>query len=176
MACVRGLAAPAWLPTPAETTLHAGAHLLPEAGATEKRTLEAVRSSARLRQNLLLKGFLCFQQPLACTGALPHTPRSAYALATQVTRAPRLCAPWPADFGPCGRGSYSAAPTGGERVSDEEVHMELVWSSSLLQGGFEPLRQFAIECSLHKPDCKMLITRRQSLDPLEHCLPLLILS
>src|SRR5262249_46332326 len=49
---------------------NAGAHLLPEAGA--QRTLEAVRCSARLCQNPLLKVVLCFRHPLACTGTLPR--------------------------------------------------------------------------------------------------------
>jgi hypothetical protein len=47
---------------------------LPEAGATQERTLEAVRCSARLCQNPPLKVLLCFRQPFACTGPLPRSP------------------------------------------------------------------------------------------------------
>ena len=54
--------------------INAGAHLLPEAGATQERTLEAVRCSARLCQHPPLKVFLCFQQPRACMAMLPSRP------------------------------------------------------------------------------------------------------
>ena len=57
---------------PSKERPNAGAHLLPEAEARHERRLEAVRCSARLCQNPLLKVLLSFRHPLACTGTLPR--------------------------------------------------------------------------------------------------------